>query len=200
MDKFKFGVVVTGTIGSGKSSVCNILKQKGYDIIDADMIAHKVLDTKKEQLVSKFSNKILTDGDIDRKKLGDMVFKDRVKLNALEDILGNEIFLHIKNMAIVLENLRKIYFLDIPLYFEKIDKYKIFSNVLVVYSSLENQIFRIINRNNVSKTRAINQINLQLCQEFKIANAKFLIENNGSLDDLKLKVEQILLRINDEIK
>ena len=79
---------ITGGIGTGKSTVAHLLKKKGATVIDADGIGWEILDQKKDQLVKVFGHQILNkDNQVDRKKLGKIVFKDHNKRIALEKIV-----------------------------------------------------------------------------------------------------------------
>ncbi|MEO0246768.1 MAG: dephospho-CoA kinase [candidate division WOR-3 bacterium] len=84
----KHVVIVTGKAGSGKSTVCKILEKVGFKVIDVDKIAHSLLDELKEVLIDKFGKSILSPlGNIDRKKLGEIVFRDESKMKELEEAI-----------------------------------------------------------------------------------------------------------------
>ena len=114
-------VIITGGIGSGKSTVGNLLKELGVRVIDADEIAHQLLEIFQNDIVNLFGSHILKDGKIERKKLGNIIFNDKEKLTALEK------FLHPKIAKIMLSEFNTcikdhiLAVLDIPLYFEKLE-------------------------------------------------------------------------------
>lgn len=191
MGKFKSAVVITGAIGSGKSSVCEILKKKGYEIIDADEISHKILDSLSGEISSTFGSEFIKNGKPDRKKLGTLVFKDKEKLKILEQILHPKIKAQILKKAENLEQSNKIYFVDIPLFFES-NNYAEFERVLVVYAPKDCLLKRIMKRNLLTKDEALVRINLQLDIEKKRNLADFVIENSGNLDELNFKVDEFL--------
>ena len=84
----KNAIAITGGISSGKSSVCSLLRLYGYSIIDADEIAHSALNLLKDEVVLEFGDEILdSNNNIDRKKLGSIVFCDTKKRKILENIL-----------------------------------------------------------------------------------------------------------------
>ena len=145
MPQFKHAIVITGSIGSGKSAVCELLAELGFEIIDADKISHDVLDRCAAQVAEIFgaqyvvqkdvqaenldshaefkssgNEKILTDScaSVDRKKLGELVFKNPAELAKLEALLHPKITAEILSQAQALEAKGKLYFVDIPLFFE----------------------------------------------------------------------------------
>ena len=85
--QFSNAIVLTGGIATGKSTIMQMFKEDNFAVIDADKIAHNVLEEEKEQIVKHFGSKILHNGIIDRKQLGSMVFKDFSKKKMLEDIV-----------------------------------------------------------------------------------------------------------------
>ena len=92
MQKFPNAYVITGSIASGKSTVVNLLKERGFSVIDADVIAHEQLEICKGEIVREFGEQILDEaGRIDRKKLGAIVFNEPKKLKNLEQILHPKI-------------------------------------------------------------------------------------------------------------
>ncbi len=200
--KYPHGFVITGSIASGKSTVSGILSGLGYKIIDADKIAHEVLDQNAISVATSFGADILNDsGEIDRKKLGEIVFGDPAKLAALENILSPHIRAEIYHQASIYENASgdgdsKIYFLDIPLYFEK--KYSGFGGVCVVLSSEQNILNRLQSRNRFDETAAKDRLNAQMPSEQKAKLADFIIHNNGDLEELKTHIYELLAFIKDK--
>ena len=106
---FKYAFVVTGSIGSGKSTFLKLIKDRGYGVIDADLIAHKQLEIIKNDIVAEFGEQILTNKKIDRKKIGEIVFNDDLKLKKLEAILHPRIRAEIVNQSKILEAIKKPY-------------------------------------------------------------------------------------------
>ena len=121
MPQFKHAIVITGSIGSGKSAVCKLLAGLGFEIIDADSIAHEQLNLCVSEVAAEFGDEVLNGGKIDRKKLGALVFNDADKLKILERILHPKIRLEILSRAAKLESAGRTYFVGIPLFFERRD-------------------------------------------------------------------------------
>ena len=196
MPQFKHAIVITGSIGSGKSTVCEILRERGFEIIDADSIAHEQLNLCASEVVAEFGNEVLNGGKIDRKKLGALAFKDAEKLKILEQILHPKIRLEILSRAAKLENAGRTYFVDIPLFFERRDAYKEFSRVAAVYAPKDTLISRVMKRNELSYDDAKRRVELQIDIEQKRATANFTIENVGDFENLKSETLKFLNEIS----
>ena len=148
MQKFPNAYVITGSIASGKSTVVNLLKERGFSVIDADLIAHEQLEICKCEIVREFGEQILDEArKIDRKKLGAIVFREPKKLKNLEQILHPKIKAEIFFKASQLERLGQVYFVDIPLFFEKKERYAELKNVAVIYAPKDILLSLLMSRN-----------------------------------------------------
>ena len=196
MQKFPNAYVITGSIASGKSTVVNLLKERGFSVIDADVIAHEQLEICKREIVEVFGEQILDKvGKIDRKKLGAIVFNEPKKLKNLEQILHPKIKAEIFFIASQLERLGQVYFVDIPLFFEKRDRYAEFKNVAVIYAPKELLLSRLMSRNALNLEDAKARVELQIDTEQKREMANFLIDNSNDMEHLKLELEKFLKQI-----
>lgn len=196
MQNFPNAYVITGSIASGKSTVVNLLKERGFSVIDADLIAHEQLEICKREIVETFGEQILDEtGRIDRKKLGDTVFNEPKKLKNLEQILHPKIKAEIFFKASQLECLGQVYFVDIPLFFEKKERYAEFKNVAVIYAPKELLLSRLMNRNALNLEAAKARVELQMDTEQKKKMAKFVIDNSNDRENLKLELEKFLKQI-----
>ena len=196
MQKFPNAYVITGSIASGKSTVVNLLKERGFSVIDADLIAHEQLEICKGEIVREFGEQILDEaGKIDRKKLGAIVFREPKKLKNLEQILHPKIKAEILSKASQLEHLGQVYFVDIPLFFEKKERYAEFKNVAVIYTPKELLLSRLMSRNALSLEDAKARVELQIDIEQKRKMAKFVIDNSNDRENLKLELEKFLKQI-----
>ena len=174
MDEFKNAIVITGGIATGKSEVCKILKNRGFDIIDADEISHEILDNSFKEILKNFGENFvdLKTKKIKRKILGDFVFKNKNKLEILEKILHSKIRFKIYENAKNLEKKNRIYFIDIPLFFEK-QNYD-FKRILLIYAPKDLQIQRLKARNSLDFENANLRINSQIDIEKKLNLLNFL--------------------------
>ena len=196
MQNFPNDYVITGSIASGKSTVVNLLKERGFSVIDADLIAHEQLEICKCEIVEVFGEQILDEtGRIDRKKLGAIVFNEPKKLKNLEQILHPKIKAEIFFKASQLECLGQIYFVDIPLFFEKKERYAEFKNVAVIYAPKALLLSRLMSRNGLSLNEAKARVELQMDIEQKKKMAKFVIDNSNDMENLKLELEKFLGQI-----
>ena len=198
MPQFKHAIVITGSIGSGKSTVCEILRERGFEIIDADSIAHEQLNLCASEVAAEFGDEVLSGGKIDRKKLGALAFKDAEKLKILERILHPKIRFEILSRAAKLEIAGRAYFVDIPLFFERRDAYKEFSRVAVVYTPKDTLISRVMKRNELSYDAAKHRVELQIDIEQKRAAANFTIKNTGDFENLKNETLKFLSEISSK--
>ena len=223
--KFKHAVVITGSIGSGKSAVCELLRDRGFEIIDADQISHRVLDRCAAQVAEIFGAQYVVQKDaqarnlsshvefdasgdeenltnscasVDRKKLGELVFKSPAELAKLEALLHPKITAEILLQARALEAKGRLYFVDIPLFFEG-KRYEFLDKAAVVYAPKNTLISRVMKRNGLDHAAAKHRVELQTDIEQKRAMADFVIENGGDLAALKTAVERFLKELEDKI-
>lgn len=188
---------LTGSIACGKSLVSSYLKNKGYKIIDSDLISHDVLllNEVKEKLVIIFSNEILDDNkEINRKVLGNIIFNNCEKKKKLQDTvlpyILNEINKQIKEG-------NGLIFLDAPLLIEYNLLYLV-DKVIVVKVNLDIQINRLVTRDNITKEFALKKINSVLSSEEKEKYADFIIDNNYSVENTYTQIEIILKKLGEE--
>ena len=197
---FKHGVVITGLIGSGKSTVCALLKERGYEIICADSIAHEILELNASRVAQLFGAQLLNGGKVDRKALGAIVFANPSAKKSLEDLLHPLIFDRICFLANELEKTGKLYFVDIPLFFESGGKAKYdFATSLLVYAPKELCLKRILSRDKANKTSANACINSQMDIEKKRALADFVLENTSDLVSLEHGLKAIIEQIKTKM-
>jgi len=189
-DSFKYAIVLTGGIATGKSTVGNLLKLHGFLIIDADEIAHKLLDINSAEIADLFGEKFVENGKVLRKQLGDLVFNDKSRMKKLEQFIHPKIKEQIVKEAKIFEEKKKPYFIDIPLFFET-RNYDI-DRSLVVYTPKELQVERLMKRDNVSKDEALKKISIQLNIEKKKKMATYVIDNSSSLKHLQKEVERVI--------
>ena len=186
---------LTGGIASGKSTVSKYLAEKGFNIYDADKIAKDISEKKsvQEEIILTFGNKILDENrNVDRKKLKEIVFKNKEKLKQLNAIIHPKVIDFYKELKE--KNTDEIIIFDVPLLFESgIDKFC--DKILVVISDYEIQLNRIVERDKIDRDLAEKIIKSQLSNEERIKKADVVIENNSSLEDLFEKVERFCERI-----
>ncbi|NME42256.1 dephospho-CoA kinase [Ligilactobacillus agilis] len=176
---------LTGGIASGKSTVSAYLAQNGALIIDADLIARQVVAKKSsglKQIVAKFGGEILTaSGELDRKKLGKLVFSNKDLLKALTDITGPLIRAEIlREIEAAKKAQVKLVVLDIPLLFET-GYQTLCDKVMVVTIPSKLQLERVMKRDNLSAAEARKRIANQLPASKRNELADVLIDNSKSV-------------------
>ena len=184
-------IAITGGIGSGKSTVLHVLEEMGYAVFSCDEIYREViLSAFYIKKISEIFPECIVDGQIDRKRLAEIVFNDKEKLLLLNGLA------HPLIMECLFEKMRAckndIVFAEVPLLFEGNYEEK-FDGVIVVMRNREDRIRSITLRDNISRESAINKMSMQFDYEqgelrFKNCNA-FILENNSTPNDLKLKIQ-----------
>ena len=196
---------LTGGIGTGKSTVSQILRNKGFSVIDLDVISHKVIEFPSvvEKIVKNFGKEVLennennNDGNrtVSREKLGKIIFSDREKRFTLNSIMHPEILriMHKKILECESKNEKenKIIFVEIQLLFE-VQWEKEFDYILLVAAKRDIQIRRVLERDKRSEKEAWDIINSQMSLDEKRGKSDFVIENDGNIDDLNRKVDKFL--------
>lgn len=192
-DLFKHAIALTGGIATGKSTVCNLLKLHGFLTIDADKIAHKLLDENSVKIASMFGEEYVENGKVLRKKLGKIIFSNEENKLKLEALLHPLIKDKIYEESKVFESQEKPYFIDIPLFFEKMH-YPI-AKSLVVYTPEELQVQRLMQRDGINEEEAKLKISNQMSIEKKKELANLVIDNSSNLKSLQKEVERIIKEI-----
>ncbi|RYQ88574.1 hypothetical protein Ahy_B09g095684 isoform D [Arachis hypogaea] len=189
-------VGLSGGIASGKSTVSNLFKSHGIPVVDADVIARKGSGGWKK-VVAAFGEEILLEnGEVNRPMLGQIVFSDPDKRQFLDRLLAPHI-----SSGIFWEVVKlwlkgyKVIVLDVPLLFEaKIDKFT--KPIIVVWIDPETQKKRLMGRDKSNEEDAGNRINAQMPLDVKRNKADIVIDNTGSLDDLKEQFQKVLIEVS----
>ncbi|MCG3680895.1 dephospho-CoA kinase [Aliarcobacter butzleri] len=189
-DLFKNAIALTGGISTGKSTVCNLLKLHGFLTIDADKIAHKLLDENSSKIEEMFGKDYVENGKVLRKELGKIIFSNEENKLKLEALLHPLIKEEIIKESKIYEEQNKPYFVDIPLFFEKMH-YPI-SKSLVIYTPKELQIQRLMKRDNIDEKEAKLKISNQMDIEEKRKLANIVIDNSKDLKHLQNEVERVI--------
>ncbi|MBZ4687240.1 MAG: dephospho-CoA kinase [Clostridiales bacterium] len=184
---------LTGGIASGKTTVATILQELGAAVLDADEVAKKIVQKGKpayKEIIKTFGRKVLTsDGDLNRKLLGKIVFNDEEKRKKLESIIHprvKEYFLE-EIQRIKEKDPQKIIVLDVPLLLES-GMETLVDEVWVVAVSEELQIKRIELRDRIGRQEALKRIKAQMPLKEKLKYADRIINAEGTLEDTKRQV------------
>ncbi|MDQ0975580.1 dephospho-CoA kinase [Neobacillus niacini] len=187
---------LTGGIASGKSTVSNILKEMNITIIDADVEARLAVEKGEpayQKIVAEFGNNILlTNEEIDRVKLGSIIFHNVEKRQLLNSIVHPEVRKRMNNQVeAAKEREEQVIILDIPLLFESKLTHMVEKTILV-YVDRDIQLKRLMERNDLSLEEAEARIKSQMPLSEKVALADAVINNNGSIAETKKQVIEVL--------
>lgn len=191
-----FVLGLTGGIASGKSTVSHYFLGKNIPVVDADLIAKEVVEPRTPglaKIISHFGSSILTaTGELDRKKLGVIIFNNEEERVELNNILHGEIERRVDQL---LSDLKQedhpLIIMDIPLLYEVDYQYKC-DEVMTVFVSQKTQINRLMIRNSLSNEQAMDRINSQMPLIDKALLSDVIIDNEGSIENTRLQVDRWL--------
>lgn len=177
---------LTGGIGSGKSTISNMLKEKGFTVIDADIVARDVLKVYPEILKNvreQFGKEFFNDnGELKRKEFGNYIFSENSRRKKYESIIMPFIRKDIFNSTEKLQKLgNKICFVDAATLIEN-NFHKHMDVNILVWVDLKTQIERVKTRDNLTEQQVINRINSQMSLDDKKKLVDFVIDNSKTLD------------------
>ena len=194
---------LTGGIGTGKSTVSRKLRERGYPVIDLDVISREVIEYPEviDELVRNFGNEILEEQNeisgkksISRNKLRQTVFKDEKKVAVLNSIMHPPI---VEEMRRQVENFKKNYktvFVEVQLLFEaKLEKE--FDLTVLVYADKKTQLERVLKRDGRKEEEVQQIINAQMDMTEKRRLSNYIIENNGDSEMLDLEIEKFIKKL-----
>ena len=192
-------IALTGNIASGKSSVQKIIEMSGFDVMDTDKVGHGLLSVKNSELMDVFGGENVFDDDanFDRKKLGELVFNDPEKLKLLNSIIHPQIRKEIEGYFEQKKD-EPFVFVAIPLLFET-GMEDLFDKIIIVYAEDEIRLKRLITRNNYSEDYAKKRMLSQIPQEKKFALVDYIIDNNGTEEELFNSTREVLEELFVEI-
>ena len=194
---------LTGGIGTGKSTVSRKLRERGYPVIDLDVISREVIEYPEviNELVRNFGIEILESQNnisgkksISRNKLRQTVFKEEKKVSVLNSIMHPPI---VEEMRRQVENLKKNYktvFVEVQLLFEaKLEKE--FDLTVLVYADKKTQLERVLKRDGRKEDQLQQIINAQMDMTEKRRLSNYIIENNGDSEMLDLEIEKFIKKL-----
>jgi dephospho-CoA kinase len=195
---------LTGNIASGKTEVAKIFEELGAKIIDADEIAREVVEPGEaawQEIVEEFGSDILnSDGSINRKKLGGIIFNDHRKREQLNRITHPRIMTKIKE---TIDNYKKqnakLVIVEAALIVEKGGLLSLIDGLIVVSTDEETQIKRIMTRDGLQRDEALSRIESQMPISEKTKHATYIIDNSESLEETRKQVEEVWEKITTEL-
>jgi len=185
---------LTGGVATGKSTIAGMFADLGAKIINADQIAHELIQSDGlcyRSVLREFGNEILEGKEIDRSKLSKIVFRDTKQLKKLERIIHPQVHLEIKKKIRQYKyemNNDCIIILDIPLLFET-DMHRDVDQIIVVKTNFQTQIRRAVKKFKVTKAEVLRRIKQQMPLRNKIRLADMIIDNSKMRNYTKKQVE-----------
>lgn len=187
-------IAITGTIGSGKSEVSSFLRKKGYAVFDCDRVAYALSQPNQAgycQIIERFKGIVLENQEIDRKKLADIIFNDNQAKVDLESILHPLILEEMEKQS---KKCQSVFFAEVPTLYES--GWEIyFDAVLVVSVSKEVRDYRLKQSRSMTSCQINERVLAQISDEEKRHKADWVIFNNGTREELKIKIEKWLEEI-----
>ena len=188
---------ITGGIATGKTAVSDILKSLDIKVIDMDIISREVIKLPKiiQSIKNEFGSNVIKNGTVDRKLLREFIFDDKAKVQKLNNIMHPAIIEKAKNEIDRLKSSTPLIVVVIPLLFETNLEY-LTDSILLVTADYDKQVERIMTRDNSTKTNAENIIAAQMPLKKKVKKSNYVIENNGTYEELKEKALTFLKTLN----
>jgi dephospho-CoA kinase len=192
-------IALTGGIATGKSYVLSRIRDAGVPVVDADVLAREAVAPKSEGLaavVERFGKEVLTpEGFLDRARLGDIVFRDKAARRDLEAIVHPFVRRKVDEFFDGLASNHPFAVADIPLLYET-GRQRQFAKVIVVATSREQQITRIMARDGLSREEAERRVAAQLPIEAKVALADYVIRTDGTHEETDAQVQRVLSELS----
>lgn len=189
-------IAITGNIGSGKSVFSSFAEKRGFSVLKADDISKKILsnDTEvRKEIIKAFGEQSFKNNKPDVKYLAEKVFSDPAKLNKIESILHPRVIKSINDTIDLIEDEKKIVFVEAALIYEA-NMEKMFDYVVLITSNRELRLKRKL-KNGISEEDFVKRESNQIAEEEKRKRADFAFVNDGSVDDLKSKFDLLLLTL-----
>lgn len=188
-------VGLTGGIASGKSTAAAYLKTLGAPLVDCDVIARKVVERGQpafKAIMQSFGSEVLSsDGSLNRKRLGEIVFSNPALRLKLEEITHPFILAHMQQeIREHTANSRLPVIVDIPLLYEN-NLGNMVDLVVLVYAPYERQLERLMHRDGFDEKVAKLRLKAQMPIEKKRALADYVVDNTGSIEQLKAQVDAL---------
>ena len=200
-----FNIVgLTGMSGAGKTLAADVFRENGYEVIDCDLLSRKAVEKNSPclaEIADAFGDGIITEtGTLDRRKLGEIIFRDekkRLELNRI--IYPYVIYLVIDGISRAGKRGRRDFLIDAPTLFES-GADGLCDNIAAIVADREICARRITERDGITPEQAFDRLNSQHDEEFFRRNCRYCIENTGTPDELKEQVANIARELTDNSK
>ncbi|EAI3670491.1 dephospho-CoA kinase [Campylobacter upsaliensis] len=178
----KYAYFVSASIACGKSSFIKIANELGFESLSADLIANEITQKNAAVLAEMFLLNLDKEGKIDKKALANLIFKDKKAKEKLENFMHPKIREELLRKMQILEQKGRIFFVELPLFFES-DFYQNLGKSVLIYAPKNVSLQRLMQRDGLDKDEALRRIKSQMDIEKKREMADFVIENIGSYEE-----------------
>ncbi len=183
-------VGLTGYYSSGKSTIAKLFQANGYLLIEVDQLGHQALIDKSNEIIKSFGEKILNpDGQIDRKKLGAIVFNNRKQLSSLERIVHPQMVQEVRD---ILQKTTSTKVLINAAILIEMKLHTLCDKVILIDASTNDLIQWGMSRDQLSADQVKQRLKNQLPMDLRAQHADFIIENKGNLKDLQEKANRLI--------
>ncbi|EAH5217267.1 dephospho-CoA kinase [Campylobacter upsaliensis] len=180
----KYAYFVSASIACGKSSFIKIANELGFESLSADLIANEITQKNAAVLAEMFLLNLDKEGKIDKKVLANLIFKNKKAKEKLENFMHPKIREELLRKMQILEQKGRIFFVELPLFFES-DFYQNLGKSVLIYAPKNVSLQRLMQRDGLDKDEALRRIKSQMDIEKKREMADFVIENIGSYEEFR---------------
>lgn len=184
---------VTGGLGSGKSTACQRFSERGAILFDADSVAKDLLQSNRElqeKITAEFGQDLVRDGSVDTAKLARIAFAGEETQTALNNIVHPYVIGEFEAVRTPRESVEGLLVVDAPLIFESGFDNRL-DHTLLIYTTYRLRLQRALRRGTLSRDQLLRRIALQMPEEEKRELASFVIENNGTIEQLHQRVDRL---------
>ncbi|HEP3232511.1 TPA: dephospho-CoA kinase [Campylobacter upsaliensis] len=180
----KYAYFVSASIACGKSFFIKIANELGFESLSADLIANEITQKNAAVLAEMFLLNLDKEGKIDKKALANLIFKDKKAKEKLENFMHPKIREELLRKMQILEQKGRIFFVELPLFFES-DFYQNLGKSVLIYAPKNVSLQRLMQRDGLDKDEALRRIKSQMDIEKKREMADFVIQNIGSYEEFR---------------
>ena len=191
---------LTGMSGAGKTTACKAFRDYGFSVVDCDIVARQIVEIGKpalKELSENFDNVILPDGNLNRRKIADIIFSEKDKLKLFNDIVYPYILYKvISDAADYINGGKRLILIDAPTLFES-GADRICDIIISVVADKEKCIDRIKERDKLTYEQAANRLSAQHDKKYYIEKSDFYIDNCDGYDEFSIKAHELSASIGE---
>ncbi|MEB2819325.1 dephospho-CoA kinase [Campylobacter upsaliensis] len=188
---------VSASIACGKSSFVKIANELGFESLSADLIANEITQKNAAVLAEMFLLNLDKEGKIDKKALANLIFKDKKAKEKLENFMHPKIREELLRKMQILEQKGRIFFVEVPLFFES-DFYQNLGKSVLIYAPKNVSLQRLMQRDGLDKDEALRRIKSQMDIEKKREMADFVIQNIGSYEEFRQNCVKFIKSLKEQ--